>query len=159
MALPLIARCLQVNVFSAPVLLPYKSQCVTMSALQGFCGRAGLQVVVTASRAAYAVLCRNLPENVPSLNSVSSYFVTAVQSHKTVCLVQATLLPSPSHFLPNISTFLGRLKPNVAIIMVRACIAAFCTNGQHCAQITPPYCATAHNLTAAFVHQQLPAAR
>ena len=41
-----------------------------MSALQGFCGRAGLQVVVTASRAACAVLCRNLPENVPSLNSV-----------------------------------------------------------------------------------------
>lgn len=34
--------------------------------MQGFGGRAGLQVVVTADRAACAVLCRALPENVPS---------------------------------------------------------------------------------------------
>ena len=40
----------------------------------------------------------------------------------TMWFVQATLFPTPSHFLPNIRTFLGQLKPNVAIIMVRACI-------------------------------------
>ena len=41
-----------------------------------------------------------------------------------VCL-QATLLPTSSNFVPNIKTFLGQWKPNMALIMVRAGINCF----------------------------------
>ena len=50
-----------------------------VNVLQGFGGRAGLQVVVTANGAACDVLCRALPENVHSVTLVQLFSVTNIQ--------------------------------------------------------------------------------
>lgn len=66
------------------------------------------------------------------LTDLVQLFYLLQASSLTARSVQVTLLPTASDFLPNIRTFLERWQPNVAILMVRACIDCFsCSPASH----------------------------